>query len=507
MVLTGVVLLLVLLPYLLAGRLAPAGTHFTGFLVNPWDGFSYLAKMRQGADGQWLFRLPYAPEPGRGTFLFVFYLALGQLAAALRADLLVVFHTVRLFGAGLMFAAAYFFLRRVTGEESGLRWSFALFAVGSGLGWLAGPLGLLTSDLLMPEAVPFYSALVNPHFPLTIALLAVMGLLLLGDGSKPIHILAAALVGVAMAWIQPFAVATVLTAGVGWLAWETIREGRAGSPVLSGGLLGRGLRLGAFAVGSGPWLLYDLWAVRTQPALALWNAQNYTPSPSIWAYLLGFGLVGAAAVYGALGAQVRQREAGRLLIAWAVLNILLLYAPLQLQRRLALGLFLPLTGLAGMGLARLLRRRAWGKPLAVLVLIMSVPSNLFVTAAGLGQVAAGDPVLLYEQGELSAYEWIDGNLPDETLVLAGPLTGNRLPAHAQVRVMYGHPFETPHAEFQRERVESLFAGGSLSELRRTGVEYVVYGPRERELGRPAWLSDLTTAFRRGSVSVLEVPNP
>ncbi len=497
--------MLVLLPYVLAGRLAPAGSDTTGFLVNPWDGFSYLAKMRQGAAGHWLFRLPYAPEPGRGAFLFAFYLALGHVAGAVGADLLQVFHAARMICSGLMFAAAFFFLRRAAAREASLRWSFALFAVGSGLGWLAGPLGLLTSDLLMPEAVPFYSALVNPHFPLTTALLAITGLLLLEDTARPFHLLSAAVVGSAIALVQPFVVLTMLAVGATWLAWEGIRAHRAGGPDGSGPLLPHGRRLLAFGIGSGPWLLYDLWAVRTQPALALWNAQNYTPSPPLAAYLLGFGLVGAAAAYGAVGTEARGRKAGRLLIAWAIVNFVLLYAPFPLQRRLALGLFLPLAGLAGMGLARLVRTTPWGKAAALLVVILSVPSNLLVTAAGLGQVATGDPLLLYEKGEQRAYEWLDENATSGALVLAAPMTGNRLPAHTQVRVLYGHPFETPHADQQRERVESLFASGSLSDLRRAGVEYVVYGPRERDLGRPAWLSDLLTTFRSGRVRVLEVP--
>jgi len=60
------------LPYLLAWRWAPEGTRFAGFLLNPIDGFSYLAKMRQGADGGWLFRLPYASDPGDGVLLFIY---------------------------------------------------------------------------------------------------------------------------------------------------------------------------------------------------------------------------------------------------------------------------------------------------------------------------------------------------------------------------------------------------------------------------------------------------
>ena len=60
--------------------IAGGDTHvFGGFLLNPLDGNSYLAKMQQGASGSWRFTLPFTPEPGEGAYLFLFYLALGHL--------------------------------------------------------------------------------------------------------------------------------------------------------------------------------------------------------------------------------------------------------------------------------------------------------------------------------------------------------------------------------------------------------------------------------------------
>ena len=52
-------------PYLYAYFAAPPGRTFGGFLINTQDGNSYLAKMRQGYDGAWLFRLPFTPEDQR----------------------------------------------------------------------------------------------------------------------------------------------------------------------------------------------------------------------------------------------------------------------------------------------------------------------------------------------------------------------------------------------------------------------------------------------------------
>ena len=57
------------LPFLIAYWTTPEGLFYTGFLSNPEDGHTYLAKMRQGMRGDWLFHMPFTPEPHRGAFL------------------------------------------------------------------------------------------------------------------------------------------------------------------------------------------------------------------------------------------------------------------------------------------------------------------------------------------------------------------------------------------------------------------------------------------------------
>src|SRR3989304_1440130 len=103
---SGVVLIAVMTPYLLASWGQPPGFVFSGLLINPVDGFSYLAKMRQGTGGAWLFHLPYAAEPGSGALLFLYYLGLGHLQRGSGVDPLVVFHGARLLGTAVMLVAS-----------------------------------------------------------------------------------------------------------------------------------------------------------------------------------------------------------------------------------------------------------------------------------------------------------------------------------------------------------------------------------------------------------------
>jgi hypothetical protein len=127
--------------------------------------------------------------------------------------------------------------------------------------------------------------------------------------------------------------------------------------------------------------------------------------------------------------------------------------------------------------------------------------------AGVNGASRGEPAITYSTAELDAYEWIDANVETGSLVLANPLHGNRLPAFATVRVLYGHPFETPEAEFWRAEVLSLLNWDApddqgLRQLEQYGVDWVliaVHGGSEM----PAWLGDLRSVRKFDGLMVLE----
>src|SRR5258708_15605833 len=143
-------------PYLLAYRVPPDHV-FTGVLVNPADGSSYFAKMREGWRGDWLFTLPYAAPTGAGSFLYTYYLFLGHLARWTGASLDLVYGLARAVGGLALLLSAYAFMARFIDARRWRLLAWLLFALGSGLGWLAVPFGAFTSALGVAEAIPFLS--------------------------------------------------------------------------------------------------------------------------------------------------------------------------------------------------------------------------------------------------------------------------------------------------------------------------------------------------------------
>ena len=140
------------IPYLYAISISGTEHVFGGFLLNPMDGYTYLAKMYQGWEGNWRFTLPYTAEPGRGAYLNVLYVFLGHLARLINLPLILVFHLGRLSAAILMLLALFRFFSTMLVEKRLVRSAFLLVALGSGLGWLAVVFNAFTADFWVAEA-------------------------------------------------------------------------------------------------------------------------------------------------------------------------------------------------------------------------------------------------------------------------------------------------------------------------------------------------------------------
>jgi hypothetical protein len=456
---------------------------YTGFIVNPLDGHSYLAKMRQGAEGRWLFTLPFTSEPHSGALVFLYYLFLGHLSAWLGLPDLVVYHAARSLAGVALLLVAYHFLAKFVAGAAARRLGFVLIALSSGVGWLLAPTGVVSPDLWVPESNTFYSIFANPHFPLSEMLMLVVFLAVAApfewasapDSGGVGRTLLAAGAAVTLAIVQPFPVVTVygvlgvylIACGVLAHNWPRAVWGRA---IVSG--------LAALPV-----VAYDV-AIYGRGAFAAWSVQNQTPSPSVGLLLATYGVLWAFAVIGAVQA-VRTRR-GVILMVWTAVTVAGLYAPFALQRRLMIGLHLPVAILAVVGLTqvvwpRLGRRRVWS---TAATLALAVPSTIVLLVVGVVGPAQHEWPLFTSTDVWSAMTYLRGqNAPDD-VVLAAPETSLFIPAWAGNRVIYGHPFETIDAARKRAAVEDALHGRSdVADLvRQYGVRYVFVGPLERDYG-------------------------
>jgi hypothetical protein len=316
------------------------------------------------------------------------------------------------------------------------------------------------------------------HFPLAMALM--VGMLLAGSrkpeaGHRSRMGEHAALVAMslALAIVQPFAVAIVYGTLGAFLLLRWRRDGRIEWPLV--------WKASIAGLATLPLTLYTFWITQTEPVLREWTVQNVTPSPPVWDYVLGYGLILVLAVPGAVMAFRRRCDMDLLLLAWVGVTAIALYAPFALQRRFSLGLHIPLAILAAAGLYRTTKRRL----VVSLVFASTLLTTLLVIVLAIGGGLKHDPRLFVSADEASAMDWLRENAPRNAIVLTSPEMGLFIPAWTGRRVVYGHPFETVNAEQTKSRVEEFYGASDADHslmLREWNVAFVLVGPRERRLG-------------------------
>lgn len=484
--LTGAAILVVLLSFMvhIIGWLnSSGGWHFTGIIINVPDGHSYIAKMHQGYDGNWLFRLPFTPEDQRGALLYFPYIMLGHIARVSGLSLALTFHIARAVSNALLIVATYALAARLN-KSILIRRLAVLFALfGSGFGWFLVAFGIFPPDLWLPEAFPFQAMLLNVHFPLALAL-ALVVLNLLGSHMDRLSWHRGALaVGVTaiLTIVRPeLTVLTLATTGLtqvlgAWrnrrIPWRTLGWTAAAGTV------------------SSPYILYTLYILIADPIFKGWNAQNVQLTPPFVQFGLGYGLIAVLAIVGVSAALCRRHEDDLLLLVWLGTMLIAVYLPLQTQRRFSMGMGVVLGLLAAKGWEVLTRRlpvhrvSVWGW----LIGAMAALTNFVLVGNLCQRVLAHDPQYFLTDGEWTAMEWMAENIPEDAVVLASPDTSIFIPAWAGQRVVYGHPCETIRADERRAQVMAFWTGEMSPDeknrfLTSNHVSYVLLGPREEVLG-------------------------
>jgi hypothetical protein len=390
--------------------------------------------------------------------------------------------------------------------------------------------GVVTSDFWVAEAYPFLSSYINPHFCLSLALLLWLLLPFVRPSApdQPVQqfnwkrslfvLLAAAF----LASMSPFAVVLVLAVQGIYIAWEWLERRRQKNTAPTELANDRepttffalAIDWSLIVLGGIPVMLYAVAAVGADPALSAWNAQNLTPSPPVWDLLLAFSPALVLALPGAWFVFHNGIRSGRVLLIWILLAGVLIYFPFGLQRRFLLGLYIPIAGLAAFGL-ELLARRFKSRPMkiSILVIALALPSMLLVLLLGQFGALTHDPLLYLTRGEALALDWMEAKIPEHALVLASPRMGMFIPAHTGRRVIYGHPFETVNAETEKAAVTGFFEGAephrmeAVAFIKERGINFIFWGPSEREMGVLDGVPNLDVAYNHGGVVIYRVVDP
>jgi hypothetical protein len=500
------------LPFVIGWLAAPSGSTFTGVVLNVNDTNSYYADMQLGQHGRWLYVLPYTAQPNEPVPLFLVYILLGHIARLTALSIPLVYHAARLVTGGVFVITVYWFFAARLQTVDERRFALILVLFTGGLGWAMFALfgtavtnehAEFTPDIWIADAISFMALLNNVHFLLNVIFMMIMittgqtfitsgarlaGLiaLLAGLGIGLVHAHQVAVVGVVLGGVTLWhTIDAARDSGcVGWrdTAWHSLRTAAAWRFA--------GLMLPVVAVAGSLTLL-----ARSDPALASWLEQGDTYSPPIYALFILYGPVLPLALIG-LWHVIHTRDHVRLDAAlWFGAALILIYVPVNFQRRFMEGWHVPIALLATLGwfhyvvpwLRQRWSRRAVRRLQAALIVSVMLSPLLAFTGI-LAQVLWSDSAFIFVSAdEQGAIEWLDDHATLDDVVLGSYETGNQLAARVGVRVFAGHWSLTAHIDDRRNDLDRFFARTTPDADRRAllatfGVDYVWFGEDERALG-------------------------
>jgi hypothetical protein len=470
---------------------------YSGVVFNPIDGYTYLAKMQIGRSGDWLFSLPFTAQAGEGRLLFLFYIASGQLLNLIRVPLSVGFNLLRLIGYGLLIFLLNWLVEHVFPETSKVKTTAVLLmAVGGGLGWTLLPFGNFGADFWVAEAFPFLSGLANPHFLLALCLM-VISIMISQPVTNELNYPGLFFTALLLSILSPFGfVVAACVLLLSWI-WEKVdRQSSTAWPIL------------VFVLAGIPYCAYQYWAVYSTPQLAAWTEQNQTPSPQVWDVLLTFSPWILLIIFSWEELlRLRKSPIIRKLIIWMIVGLALTIVPFNLQRRFMFGLSIPVTCLGLLILPYVAERiRFSTKKLTTICSAIVLPTPFLLLIMTSSAIAMHTPLYYFYTDELAAINWLSVQNKGRPLILASDQTGNMVPAVSRLRVLYGHPFETINAKEEKKAITDFFSGdmdtenGSLY-LKTKQVDWIFYGPREREIGLPEIFNGKQPSRQIGNVSL------
>ncbi|HEY6042821.1 MAG TPA: hypothetical protein VIX58_11880, partial [Anaerolineae bacterium] len=385
----------------------------------------------------------------------------------------------------------------------------------------------------MPEAHLFFTTLAFPHgaFGATLIIVSLwLSLSVLSPITGPLRrvalAIAAGFANLALGITYPFLIYLIaLTLGL-YVALRMIQARRV--------LWQEGVILSLAFLIPAPLYLYYISTLASNPVFRAWEAQSITLSPPLPHYLIAYGVMLTLSILPLLqGRNAVNDPSGRfdLLWCWLIAAALMVYAPINPQRRFVEGLQIPLSILATRGLVqiglpwlrntgvfrRIASRRgysAWRlEGLAVMLFIagMSI-SNVYLFASVSITAAIQQPYPFFRsRAETDAVTWLSANAKAGEVVLSGYETGSYIGALTPQRVVVGHWAETVNYEDKLKEVATFFNSATTDETRaeilsRENVSYVWVGEEERAVGKfdPQRADHMQPVFVNSDIAIYRV---
>ncbi len=484
-------------PYLYGAVTAPSGMTYTGIHnLTPGDTNAYLSLIASVKEGTNTFVNLFTSEHQSVVDVNPLWWSVGMFAKIFHLSPLASFHATRIILIGVLVVVAYLFLTLCFSSRARRKVALVVICFASGVGLFVGPFVYNEAhrinypvDAWVPESIPFLIMYNSPHFIASLILIVIcIALMYMAFVTeKFVYCIAAGVAGFLLTWFHPFDTPTVVCVVGVFLLYLMVKRKKVYRRWL--------LQYSLYILLIAPAALYLFFLIYKDPVMALWQQQNILLSPSIWMYLSAFALLLPFVVYALIRNDLKRSGITRLLIVWIAVSAILLYVPVNFQRRMVEGLFIPVAILAADGIVTLWERLKISavqhglQSLLLFGLVVFLPlTNLQIIGQDVSQYATMKDFPFYlTSGEMDTLSWIKNATDTQSIFLSSRYFGNFIPAYAIRRVYIGHGPQTIDLERKIPEVYNFYTGAwddAARErfLKEKGIAYVVIGPREEAYG-------------------------
>jgi hypothetical protein len=521
-----------MLPYLYGASMA--GNDHVYLWMNPIgsaDTNVYFSFLQQVMHGSVFLENLHTAEPQHGSIFHPLWLVLGWIAGLFRITPALAFHAARVvLGVVFLLYLHYFFSFFFSdARKRGVALVLAAFSAGVGVffslnvsSW--NPISvmlLLPSDQWISESNTFLTLLHSPLFILSQLLLLIIFRSFLSP--EPDRRRFSLLLGAMflLVLIHPYDLFTIAAVCTAFVVVRMVRDRWFSPQDLRCSIQ----RLAGMALVSLPPLLSFWVSARIEPAIGGWVRQNVTTSPLPHCYILGYGFVLAFAVAGFFLLRRSRTPFHLFALTWVVTSFLLLYIPIQINRRMSNGLHLVLVIFAAYGcdaLWRWLASRRWRGELrrhvAFSFIAFPIAFGLFfstlttVTKAIYWEQDKKTSIFYLRKTVAKGMDWLSTHAARSDVILAHSYNGNIIPARTGLHVYIGHGHQTVEWEEKRELVTKWFFRTNSDDakkrrfLRDNHISYLFFTSLEDQLGdfQPDEKEYLVPAFQNADVIIYSV---
>ncbi len=274
-----------------------------------------------------------------------------------------------------------------------------------------------------------------------------------------------------------------------------------------------------------PSVIYYFYLLIFNKNILLKALQNDCLMPSPFLFVISFSpAIFLAFYYIFLIIKKKQySHANIFLIVWFLTNIILVYGPYNIQRRLLEGFIVPLSILSFYTLNLIAKKLRETGIFFKIVLIISAAfflslSNLFIYTQEfkfLKKALAGEgrhAHMVYVSDQIKeGLDWYEKKADEQDIILSSYKIGNIIPALTGKKVYLGHPIETVGFMAKKKAMENFFASDYFDReervfLRENKITYIFYSDFEKKIGdfEPGQKDYLENVFNNQSVIIYKI---